>query len=125
MAKIIIQGEKREIQKAESALKEHFSITSTVANVKIDGEYMSIVDAYSERLETDRFSDEEIQKALDCHSSAVKKCSECPYKKEKDCSDRLLMDGTVYVHRLFVKKCNENENRPGSDVPPGQTEMKL
>lgn len=124
MAKIIIQGEKSEIKKAESAIREHFSITSTVANVKIDGEYMSIVDAYSERLDTDRFTDEEIQKALDCHSSAIRKCSECPYRKEKDCSDRLLMDGTVYVHRLFVKNI-EDKPAQRSDVPPGQTEMRI
>lgn len=108
MAKIIIQGEKEEIRKAESALKEHFSICSSVANVKIDGEHMAIVDVYSERLGTDRFSDEEIAKALDCHGNAIKRCHECPYRKEKDCSERLIIDGTVYIQRLITKKCKED-----------------
>lgn len=101
MAKVIIQGQKEEIKKAEIALKNTFKVCSNIANVADTNEYISILDVYAEAYGKDRFSDEEIAKAMACCSNAEKNCPECPYRKEENCTQKVLMDGALYVRRLW------------------------
>ena len=111
MAKIIIEGPKEEVKKAKTVLNETFSIVTEIVNTKtIDGN-LSILDVYAEAFGKERFSDEEIQKALECCSNKERNCLACPYRKEKDCSKELLIDGAVYMQRLIEKKTTkEQEN---------------
>ena len=108
MAKVIIQGKKEEIKKAEIALKNTFKVSSDIVNVQTEDEYISIIDVYAEAYGKDRFSNDEIAKAMACCSHVEKKCPECPYRKEENCTQKVLMDGALYVNRLLKSAGGEN-----------------
>ena len=111
MAKIIIEGPKEEVLKAQTALRETFNVVTDKVNVKTDEGQLSVMDVYATAFGKERFSDEEILKALECCSNKERDCLSCPYSKEKDCKKELLMDGAVYMQRLIEKiTTKEQEN---------------
>ncbi len=103
MSTIIIQGKTEEGKKIVKALKAQFAVVNVKANVpSVDG-CTTILDAFSEPLNREYFTDEEIDKALLCCSNAEKKCNECPFVKEPECKDRLLADAAVSVQRRLSR----------------------
>ena len=103
MARIIIQGTKEECEKTENSLKEMFSKCDKKARVLTEDETMIVLDVYQERCGRDGFSDEEIDFALSCCSSAIQRCDLCPYRKEVCCKDKLLADGALWLTRKINK----------------------
>lgn len=108
--KIIIQGTKEEIKKAELALKEQFTSCENKATVKTEDDYTAIIDAYSRRSgnNVDGFSDEEVEKAVAICSNAIRNCAICPYRKEEDCEKSLIIDYSVLVNRKIREQCQKN-----------------
>lgn len=101
MPKIIIQGSKEENEKAVSFLKENYDkFNKTV--VKTDDDVITVVDAYEERFGKDGFTDEEIDRACLLCCSAERRCSECPYKKEPNCKERVQIDYAAMIARRFA-----------------------
>ena len=103
MARIIIQGTKEECKKTENTLKNLFTKCDKKANLFTEDELMVVLDVYQERYGKDSFTDEEIDFALLCHSSAVQRCHECPYRKEPNCTEKLLADGALWFSRMAQK----------------------
>ena len=107
MATIIIQGSKLENEKAVAFLKEHydvFKVNQIVSKEKMkNGEteenQITVIDAYSGRYGKEGFTDEEIDKANLCCISKERRCSECPYRKEKDCIEKVHIDYATLVSR--------------------------
>ena len=110
MARVIIQGSKEECDKAYNSLQNVFSNCDKKARISTEGESMIVLDVYQERFGKDGFSDEEIDLALTCHSSAIRRCDLCPYRKEPGCTEKLLIDGSIWLTRKIknnpeVKSC--------------------
>mgnify|MGYP003294648265 CR=1 FL=1 len=106
MSTIIIQGKKEENQKAVNAIKAQFAVVNVKANVPMSDGCTTVIDAFSESLNKEEYSTEEIDKALLCCSSIERKCAECPYVKEPGCKDRLLADAAVSVQRRLTLASN-------------------
>ena len=103
MARIIIQGTKFECEKTETTIKNLFSKCDKKARVVTDDETMIVLDVYQERCGRDGFSDKEIEFALSCCTYVERKCQECPYRKETNCTDKLLADGSLWFTRMINK----------------------
>lgn len=106
MARIIVQGTKFECEKTENTIKNLFSKCDKKARVVTEDETMLVFDVYQERSGRDGFTDEEIDYALLCHASAVRRCNECPYRKESNCVEKLLADGSAWLSRKFRENPN-------------------
>ena len=104
MAKIYIKGEKTENEKVFNILKQNLThVKKKVTIEESDGPLM-ILDVYEERFAKDGFSDEEILKALECHTHYPKPlCAYCPYKNEKGCIEKVQIDGALLVNRMHNK----------------------
>ena len=99
MSTIILQGKPEESKKVVKALKTHFAVVNVKGTIpSVDG-CTTVIDAFSETVNKDEYTSEEIDKALLCCASAEKRCSECPYVKEPGCKDRLLSDAAVSIQR--------------------------
>ena len=107
MATIIIQGNFEESDKVVNALKNQFNVLNKKAIIPGVSENMTILDVYSEKFGKDGFSHFEIEKALRCCSDAERKCDSCPYRKESDCSEKVLLDGAKLISVLFSGGFNE------------------
>ncbi len=107
MSTIIMHGNQEESKKVISALKSQFPTVNVKANVISADGHSTIIEAYSEMFSKESYSDTEIDKALLCCSSVEKRCTECPYKKEENCKDRLITDGAVWVQRTLQNACKE------------------
>lgn len=103
MARVIIQGTKEECKKTENTLRNLFTKCDKKATVFTEDEVMLVLDVYQERYGKDGFTDKEIELALTCHTSAVQRCDICPYRKETNCSEKLLADGALWFTRMTQK----------------------
>ncbi len=107
MATVIIHGSKPERDRLRKGMESTFSNVKTMAEVQTPGKGESngttVLDFHFDRVGKDEFTAEEIELAMLCHSSKEQRCSDCPYRRETNCSERLLMDAAVYVTRLGAK----------------------
>ena len=107
MATIIIQGSKPERDRLRKGMELTFKNVKTMAQVQSVGKGESdgttVLDVYFERVGRDEFTREEIELAMACHCAQQQRCNECPYRREPDCTERLLMDASIYVARLGAK----------------------
>ncbi len=107
MAKIIIEGREEEICKIQSSLNNLFGKVKKLAQVNSAIDKTVIFEVAQEETGDliNGFSEEEIELALSCHSSAERNCEKCPYRKIKNCVEQIQIDGAIMVR----KKCNKNK----------------
>lgn len=100
MAKIIIQGPKEEVKKAKNVLKQTFDVTSEIVNTRTDEERIAILDVYSMAFGKDKWSDEEIDKALWCCCKKERDCVSCPFVKEENCREKMQIEVALWLQRI-------------------------
>lgn len=103
MSEIILQGNLEENKKTVSVLKSSFPKVKVKASVPSAVGNTTVLEVSSESAHKEEYSPEEIDKAMLCCSSVVKRCSECPYIMEKDCAERVKLDGAIMVSRIFAR----------------------
>ncbi len=103
MSEIILQGKLEENKKTVSVLKSSFPKVRVKASMPSAVGNTTVLEVSSEPAHKDEYSAEEIDKAMLCCSSIVKRCSECPYVMEEGCEKRLGLDGAIMVARIFSK----------------------
>ena len=103
MSEIILQGKLEENKKTVSVLKSCFPKVKVKASMPSVAGNTTVLEVSSEPAHKDEYSPEDIDKAMLCCSSIIKRCSECPYIMEDGCKNRLALDGAVMVSRLFSK----------------------
>ena len=110
MAKIIIQGPKEEVKKAKTVLNQTFEFVSEVVNTRTEKEHIAILDVYATAFGKERFSDEEIQKAMACCSNKERDCYSCPFVKEEACINKMQLEASLLVGRLCRAQCKEKSH---------------
>ena len=112
MATITVIGSTEELEKINNVIKTQFDKVIKKAKTDCDAGEMLIVDAYSSEFgQIDGYTHEQTLKAMQCHSNKDRNCKECPYAKEKDCENKVLMDGAMMVQKLLKQNCSkEDEN---------------
>lgn len=100
MANVIITGTPEESKKAMAALKSQFHTIDKKADVFSRGEQTTVAEVFLDVCAGDNFSDEEVLKALECHSKKERDCVNCIYKKIPKCNERLLADAAVVVNKM-------------------------
>ena len=105
MAKVIIQGTNEENSKLAHVIKDKFPNASKKAVIKDVKETMTVLEITEDIKSKDEFSNDEIDKALLCCSSAERNCADCPYRGVPECSKRVLTDGAVMVSRRLNSFC--------------------
>ena len=101
MARLIVQGSSEETKKVVSALRNSFDVVNNRATVLTSEGGMTVIEVFSDQAGKDKYTTEEVMKALYCCSHRERKCPECPYRKEQDCKERLAMDGAITVRRML------------------------
>ena len=109
MAKIIIQGPKEEVQKAKTVLKQTFDVTSDVVNTRTEEEHIAIIDVYATAFGKEKWSDEEIDKALWCCAKKERDCKSCPFVKQENCAQELKIEASLWINRLYQKRLAEEK----------------
>ena len=104
MASVIVQGSSEETKKVVSALKNSFDVVNKRAIVPTSDGGMTIVEVFSERVGKDGYTQEEVLKGLNCCTNKEKSCSECPYRKEENCVNKMHMDSALVVSRMLNSK---------------------
>ncbi len=105
MSTIIIQGELEENKKTVTVFKEHFPNVKVKASLPLGNNNTTVLETSFETLNKDKYSSEEILKALECCSNRVRTCSICPYVMEKDCKKRLQLDAVVNNVHILQSSC--------------------
>lgn len=105
MAKVIIQGTNEENVNLINVIKDKFPGTSKKAGFKDVKETMTVLEITEDVKSKDEFTNDEIDKALLCCSSAERNCADCPLRGVPDCSERVQLDGAVMVTRQFKAAC--------------------
>lgn len=105
MAKVIIQGTNEENVKLTNVIKDKFPGMSKKAVVKDVKETMTVLEITEDVKSKDEFTNDEIDKALLCCSSAERNCADCPLRGVPNCSERVLLDGALMVTRQINAAC--------------------
>lgn len=102
MARIIIQGSKEETNKTIIALKDTFGTVSKKTSLQSDNSFTSIIDVELQAYEKIHgYTHEEIMKGLECCSCKTKRCNECPFLKEEECSTTCITLASVCVNKML------------------------
>lgn len=107
MTTIIIQGPSHENEKIANVIKDRFILDGKVVLKSEDG-LTTLMNVETEDVNTKEFSEEETLKALDCCAYVQKRCADCPYRKVKNCSEKMMTDSVVVVHRMFRRASAKN-----------------
>ncbi len=109
---IIIQGPKPDNEKITNVLKDKFILDGKVTLKSEDG-LTTVLNVETEDYNTKEFTEEETLKALDCCSKKDKACGICTYRKVKNCTEKMLTDSAVVVHRMCTRASGKSETAEG------------
>lgn len=103
MAKIIITGTKRESKVILQSLEEVLKVRQLKTVFVDEKEAITIIDAFVPIKDAGKLSDEEIEKALTCHSHRGQKCKECPFLGIPNCGELAITEFSLLMRRRFAE----------------------